>query len=48
MFVPLHVREIPVDISELQPFHKTLIMDEHQRVIKVKIDEWNSRHAGRL
>ena len=47
LFSPLSVRDIPKDVSELQPFRKTLIMDEHQRVIKVKIDEWTSS-TGKL
>ena len=47
VFNPLSVRDIPVYVSELQPLRKTLAMDEHQRVIKVRIGE---RHGptGRL
>ena len=44
---PLSVRDIPKDVSELQPLRKTLAMDERQRVINVRIDEWTGP-TGRL
>jgi hypothetical protein len=39
-FSPSNVRDIPCDMSDLQSARKTLVMDEHKRVIKVKIDDW--------
>ena len=41
MFSPTRVRDIPCDISDLQAVRKTLVMDEHRRILKVKLDDWN-------
>ena len=42
MFSPTSVRDIPCDISDLQSLRKTIVMDEHKRTIKSKVDEWAS------
>ena len=42
MFSPTSVRDIPCDISDLQSLRKTIVLDEHKRAIKSKVDEWAS------
>ena len=39
-FSPNNVQGMPINLDELEPLRKTIVMDSHGRILQTQVDEW--------